>query len=213
MTITITAFERSPDGGKGLARDTRVRWALEEVGQPYDVRLVSFSEMKEPAHRKLHPFGQIPTYEEGDLTLFELGERGDVTFGHDPLLVRHRRREGRDPAERFGAGDRRLQFRAQRTARRPRERVALPCDPRRQEALLDLGRGLGLFAALCPGECIRVAVGERDCGGCLAGELRERRVGVQHDGIALGRGAALLVVSLVVAWMLGRVSMPRLRSR
>jgi glutathione S-transferase len=73
MTITITAFERSPDGGKGLARDTRVRWALEEVGQPYEVRLVSFSAMKEPAHRALHPFGQIPTYEEGDLALFESG--------------------------------------------------------------------------------------------------------------------------------------------
>src|SRR5579871_2523264 len=73
MTITITAFERSPDGGKGLARDTRVRWALEEVGQPYEVRLVSFRAMKEPAHRALHPFGQIPTYEEGDLALFETG--------------------------------------------------------------------------------------------------------------------------------------------
>lgn len=73
MTPTITAFERSPDRGKGLSRDMRVRWALEEVGQPYDVRLVSFSEMKEPAHRALHPFGQIPTYEEGDLALFESG--------------------------------------------------------------------------------------------------------------------------------------------
>src|SRR5271168_4737119 len=73
ITITITAFERSPDGGKGLARDTRVRWALEEVVQPYQVRLVSFSQMKEPAHLALHPFGQIPTYEEGDLTLFESG--------------------------------------------------------------------------------------------------------------------------------------------
>src|ERR1700756_2981971 len=73
MTVTITAFERSPDGGKGLARDTRVRWALEEVGQPYEVRLVSFRAMKQPAHRALHPFGQIPTYEEGDLALFETG--------------------------------------------------------------------------------------------------------------------------------------------
>jgi glutathione S-transferase len=73
MTITITAFDRSPDGGKGLARDTRVRWALEEVGQPYEVRLVSFGAMKEPAHLALHPFGQIPTYEEGDLGLFETG--------------------------------------------------------------------------------------------------------------------------------------------
>lgn len=73
MTITITAFERSPDRGKGLARDMRVRWALEEVGQPYDVRLLSFKAMKEPAHLALHPFGQIPTYEEGDLALFESG--------------------------------------------------------------------------------------------------------------------------------------------
>jgi glutathione S-transferase len=73
MTPTITAFERSPDRGRGLARDMRVRWALEEVGQPYEVRLLSFSEMKEPAHRRLHPFGQIPTYEEGDLVLFESG--------------------------------------------------------------------------------------------------------------------------------------------
>src|SRR5205085_3764599 len=73
MTIVITAFERSPDGGKGLARDTRVRWALEEVGQPYDVRLLSFGAMKEAAHLALHPFGQIPTYQEGGLTLFETG--------------------------------------------------------------------------------------------------------------------------------------------
>ena len=73
MTITITAFEQSPDGGKGLARDMRVRWALEEVGVPYEVRLVSFRAMKEPAHLALHPFGQIPTYEEGELVLFESG--------------------------------------------------------------------------------------------------------------------------------------------
>src|SRR2546423_5684568 len=73
MTIIITAFELSPDGGKGLARDTRIRWALEEVGQAYEVRLVSFHAMKEPAHRALSPFGQIPTYEEGDLALFETG--------------------------------------------------------------------------------------------------------------------------------------------
>jgi glutathione S-transferase len=70
---TITAFKRSPDRGRGLARDMRVRWALEEVGQPYDVRLLSFDDMKQRAHRALHPFGQIPTYEEGDLVLFESG--------------------------------------------------------------------------------------------------------------------------------------------
>ncbi|MBR1174830.1 glutathione S-transferase family protein [Bradyrhizobium sp. KB893862 SZCCT0404] len=70
---TITAFETSPDRGRGQARDMRVRWALEEVGQPYDVRLVSFAAMKQPAHLALHPFGQIPTYEDGDLALFESG--------------------------------------------------------------------------------------------------------------------------------------------
>ena len=69
----ITAFESSPDRGRGLARDMRVRWALEEAGQPYDVRLLSFDAMKQPAHLALHPFGQIPTYEEGDLVLFESG--------------------------------------------------------------------------------------------------------------------------------------------
>ena len=73
MSPTITAFESSPDRGRGLARDMRVRWALEEVGQPYDVRLVSFQAMKAPPHLALHPFGQIPTYEDGDLVLFESG--------------------------------------------------------------------------------------------------------------------------------------------
>jgi glutathione S-transferase len=87
MTITITAFERSPDGGKGLARDTRVRWALEEVGQPYQVRPVSFRAMKEPAHLALHPFGQIPTYEEGDLALFESGAIVFHIAGRHPGLL------------------------------------------------------------------------------------------------------------------------------
>jgi glutathione S-transferase len=87
MTITITAFERSPDGGKGLARDTRVRWALEEAGQPYAVRLVSFGAMKEPAHLAVHPFGQIPTYEEGDLALFETGAIVLHIAQHKPGLL------------------------------------------------------------------------------------------------------------------------------
>src|SRR5215813_10752705 len=73
MTPTITAFERSPDRGRGLARDMRVRWALEEVNQPYNVRLLSFKAMREPAHLALNPFGQIPTFEDGDLVLFESG--------------------------------------------------------------------------------------------------------------------------------------------
>ena len=87
MTIVITAFERSPDGGKGLARDTRVRWALEEAGLPYEVRLVSFRAMKEPAHLALHPFGQIPTYEEGGLVLFETGSIVLHIAGRQPGLL------------------------------------------------------------------------------------------------------------------------------
>ncbi|WP_130618472.1 glutathione S-transferase family protein [Dyella amyloliquefaciens] len=87
MTVTITAFERSPDSGMGLARDTRVRWALEETGQAYEVRPVSFAAMKEPAHLAVHPFGQIPTYEEGDLALFESGAIIFHIASHHPGLL------------------------------------------------------------------------------------------------------------------------------
>lgn len=87
MLPTITAFESSPDRGKGHARDMRLRWALEEVGQPYDVRLVSFAAMKQPAHLARHPFGQIPTYEDGDLVLFESGAIVlHIAERHDGLL-------------------------------------------------------------------------------------------------------------------------------
>ncbi len=91
MAPIITAFERSPDRGQGLARDMRVRWALEEVGQPYEVRLLSFEAMKQPSHLALQPFGQIPTYEDGPLVLFESGaivlhlaERHDGLLPKDP---------------------------------------------------------------------------------------------------------------------------------
>jgi glutathione S-transferase len=87
MSITITAFERSPDGGLGLARDTRVRWVLEEAGLPYEVRLVSFRALKEPAHLALHPFGQIPTFEQGELALFETGAIVLHIAGHHPGLL------------------------------------------------------------------------------------------------------------------------------
>ncbi|KKB75971.1 glutathione S-transferase [Devosia soli] len=96
MTPTITAFENSPDGGQGLARDMRVRWALEEVGQPYDVRLVSFKSMKEAPHLKRHPFGQIPTYEEGNLMLFESGAIVlHLAQHHDGLLPPDEAGQGR----------------------------------------------------------------------------------------------------------------------
>lgn len=87
MTPIITAFEASPDRGRGHARDMRVRWALEEVGQPYDVRLVSFAQMKQPAHLSLHPFGQIPTYEEDGLALFETGAIVLHIAQHHPGLL------------------------------------------------------------------------------------------------------------------------------
>ncbi len=87
MSPTITAFKTSPDRGRGLARDMTVRWALEEVGQPYDVRLVTFAQMKEPAHMALQPFGQIPTYQDGDLTLFESGAIvHHIALAHPGLL-------------------------------------------------------------------------------------------------------------------------------
>jgi glutathione S-transferase len=111
MTITITAFERSPDGGKGLARDTRVRWALEEVSQAYEVRLVSFRAIKEPAHLALHPFGQIPTYEEGGLALFETGAIVfHIAARHTGLLPNDAESRARDHmdvcrAEHGGAAD------------------------------------------------------------------------------------------------------------
>ena len=73
MAIMITAFERSPDKGQGHARDMRVRWALEEAGLDYSVRLLSFEAMKQPAYLAMQPFGAIPTYEEGDLVIFESG--------------------------------------------------------------------------------------------------------------------------------------------
>jgi glutathione S-transferase len=104
MTPTITAFEASPDRGRGLARDMRVRWALEEVGQAYDVRLVSFAEMKERAHLALHPFGQIPTYEEDDLALFESGAIIlHIAEHHSGLLPKDANRRDRAIAWMFAA--------------------------------------------------------------------------------------------------------------
>jgi len=88
---TITAFADSPDNGEGHARDMQVRWALEEVDRPYDVRLLSFAALKQPPHRALNPFGSIPTYEEGALALFESGaivfhiaESSEGLFPADP---------------------------------------------------------------------------------------------------------------------------------
>jgi glutathione S-transferase len=104
MPPTITAFKNSPDRGKGQARDMRVRWAFEEVGQPYNVRLVSFEDMKEPAHLALHPFGQIPTFEDGDLVLFETGAIVlHIAERHDGLLPLEAKARARAIAWMFAA--------------------------------------------------------------------------------------------------------------
>lgn len=104
MPATITAFESSPDRGKGQARDMRVRWAFEEVGLAYDVRLVSFAAMKQPAHLALHPFGQIPTYEDGDLALFESGAIVlHIAEHHDGLLPKDAHARARAIAWMFAA--------------------------------------------------------------------------------------------------------------
>ena len=106
MTITITAFERSPDGGRGLARDTRVRWALEEAGLPYEVRALSFRAMKEPAHLARNPFGQIPTYEDGNLSLFETGSIVlHIAERHEVLLPRDENARARAITWMFAAVD------------------------------------------------------------------------------------------------------------
>jgi glutathione S-transferase len=69
----VTAYNWSPDKGAGLVRDMRVRWALEEVGQAYDVRYLDWGEQKAAPHRARSPFGQVPTWEEDGLVLFESG--------------------------------------------------------------------------------------------------------------------------------------------
>lgn len=122
---TITAFERSPDRGQGLARDMRVRWAFEEVGQPYKVRLVSFTAMKQAAHLALHPFGQIPTYEEGDLALFETGSIVlHIAGRHAGLLPDDANARARAVTWMFA-----LVRRASAHARRPGPRPARPAFP------------------------------------------------------------------------------------
>ncbi len=73
MEPTLSIFDNSPDGGRGLARDMPVRWALEEAGRTYLVRRLSFAALKEPEHLARQPFGQIPAYEEDGLVLFESG--------------------------------------------------------------------------------------------------------------------------------------------
>jgi glutathione S-transferase len=71
--ITISAFRNVPDFAKGLVRDLRVRWALEEAGMPYRTRLLEQGDQDKSDYRALQPFGQVPIMEDNGLVLFESG--------------------------------------------------------------------------------------------------------------------------------------------
>lgn len=73
MTPTITSFSWVPEFARGFVRDIRARWAFEEAGQAYHVDLVDFAYVKSQAHRYFQPFGQIPTYRDGNVEIFESG--------------------------------------------------------------------------------------------------------------------------------------------
>ena len=89
--IKLVAYRWVPPPAQGLVRDLRVRWALEEAGLAYEEQLINFGEQSSESHRTLQPFGQIPVYQEGGLTLFESGaivleiaERSDALMPSDP---------------------------------------------------------------------------------------------------------------------------------
>lgn len=170
MMPTITAFERSPDGGRGLARDMHVRWALEEVGQPYDVRLVSFDAMKQPAHVAISPFGNIPTYEEGNLALFESGAIVlHIAVRHPGLMPEDANARARAIAWMFAAFstieqpvlDRTTAVILERDAPWHDERLPL-VDDRIRKRLAELSRHLGdgewLDGAFSAGDLVMVGV-------------------------------------------------------
>src|ERR1700732_813973 len=91
--ITISAFSQVPDFAKGLVRDVRVRWALEEAGLSYNVRLLEQGDQDKPDDHLLQPFGQVPIFEEDGLVLFEsgaivlhIGERSEVLLPKNPAV-------------------------------------------------------------------------------------------------------------------------------
>lgn len=71
MTPTITTFAWVPPFARGQVRDLRARWAFEEIGERYAVDLIR--DAKTPEHRRLQPFGQVPTYRDDGVALFESG--------------------------------------------------------------------------------------------------------------------------------------------
>lgn len=183
MNPTITAFASSPDKGRGLARDMPVRWALEEVGQPYDVRLVSFEEMKKPPHRARQPFGQIPTYEEGDLTLFESGAIVlHIAEGHPGLLPTNRNARARAISWMFAANSTIQPVIVEREAAillerdKPWHQARLPMlEDRIRTRLGDLSRRLGdaewLDGAFSAGDLLMVSALRRPAASRVLGEF------------------------------------------
>ena len=163
----------------------RVRWALEEVGQPYDVRLVSFAAMKQPAHLALQPFGQIPTYEDGDLALFESGAIVlHIAERHPGLLPDDAERPGaRDRldvrrAEHGRAADRRARGRhaaGDATSPGTHERLPIVEDRIRDRLKLSFPRRLGdadwLDGAFSAGDLLMVNVLRRPAASGLLGDF------------------------------------------
>lgn len=92
MTVTLYTYEWLPEFPRGFVRDMRVRWALEELGQPYTVATVPVHP-KTDAHRAMQPFGQVPMIEDGDLRLFESGAIVLHLADGSPLLPPARRAE------------------------------------------------------------------------------------------------------------------------
>ena len=89
--ITLYAFKWVPPFAQGLVRDLRVRWALEEAGLPYSVKLLGQGDQDAPEYRKIQPWGQVPAIEADSLVLFESGaivqyiaERCDTLMPRDP---------------------------------------------------------------------------------------------------------------------------------
>jgi len=89
--IRVSAFGWVPPFARGLVRDLRVRWALEEAGLPYRSDLIGPKDQESPGYRRRQPFGQVPDYSDEDVELFESGaivlhiaERSESLLPEDP---------------------------------------------------------------------------------------------------------------------------------
>ncbi len=83
----LTGFRWVPAMVRGLVRDVRVRWALEEAKLPYTEHLIGFEDQGTPEYRRLQPFGQVPVYREGSLELFESGAIVHHIAMQSPVLM------------------------------------------------------------------------------------------------------------------------------